>query len=300
MTNSEFSFNLVYDGEDLESGSIDARDLAPALLAFADLVDQSGRVIVPEIPRLTVRVQTDFKEGCFDVSLELATAYDKFVTLFSGNHVQAWSTLLGVLGLSGAGVWQLLKKAKGRKPRVLEIERSEKVRITFDGKEVEDVPADVWALFNHLPTRRAIERVVEPITKDGIDELEIRKKGKPVINVAKGEAHYFKAPAENEDEQIFDNPNAILIVHSPSFREHNKWRVFDGTRSIWVAVEDKAFIAKINSGTEAFRKGDILHVTLRTRQWIEAKALKAEYSILEVHSHDNRLDHPGLPGTENA
>jgi hypothetical protein len=74
MLNSEFSFILVYDGEDLDSGSIDARDLAPALLAFADLVDQSGRVVVPEMPRVTVRVQTGFRKGSFDIGLELAEA----------------------------------------------------------------------------------------------------------------------------------------------------------------------------------------------------------------------------------
>lgn len=300
MSNADFSFNLIYDGEDLDSGSIDARDLAPALLAFADLVDQSGRVVVPEMPRVTVRVQTGFRKGSFDVGMELANAYDKFVTLFSGTHVQAWATLLSVLGLSGTGLWQLIKKAKGRKPRVLEIERSEKVRITFDDKEIEEVPAEVWALFNHSPTRRAIEHVVEPVTKEGIDELEIRKSGKPVIHVSKEEAPYFKAPTNNEDEQIFDNPNAILVILSPSFREGNKWRVFDGTRNIWATVEDKGFIARVNAGSESFRKGDILHVTLRTRQWIEANELKAEYSILEVHRHDNKLDHPSLPGTENA
>lgn len=300
MSNSEYSFNLVYDGEDLDSGSIDARDLAPALLAFADLVDQSGRVVVPEMPRVTVRVQTGFRKGSFDVGLKLASAYNKFVTLFSGTHVQAWATLLSVLGLSGTGLWQLLKKANGRKPRVLEIERSEKVRITFDGEKIEDVPSKVWALFNHAPTRRAIEHVIEPITKEGIDVLEIRKAAKQVIHISKEEAPYFKAPNENEDEQIFDNPNAILVILSPSFREGNKWRVFDGTRNIWAAIEDKGFIARVNSGSEAFRKGDILHVTFRTRQWIEAKELKAEHSILEVHRHDNKLDHPQLPGTESA
>ena len=300
MSNSEFSFNLVYDGDDLDVGSIDARDLAPALIAFADLVDFSGRVIVPELPRLTVRVQSGFRKGSFDVGLELANAYDRFVTLFSGNHVQAWSALCTVLGLSGTGLWQLLRRAKGRKPRVIEIERSEKIRIVFDGEESEDIPKDVWALFNHLPTRRAIEHIVEPITKEGIDTLEIRKDGRPMVRVTKDEAPFYKAPTDNENEQIFDNPNSLLVILSPSFREGNKWRVFDGTRNLWVGIEDEGFMTKVQSGVEAFRKGDVLHVTLRTRQWLEGKELKAEHSILEVQHHDNNLQHPNLPGTEEA
>ena len=43
----------------------------------------------------------------------------------------------------------------------------------------------------------------------------------------------------------------------------------------------------------------ILHVTLRTRQWLEASELKAEHSIIDVHHHHNRLDHPSLPGTDD-
>ena len=300
MANAEFNFNLVYDGEDLAAGTIDARDLAPALIAFADLVDHGGRVIAPEMPRLTVRVRAGFRKGSFDVALELANAYDKFVTLFSGNQVQAWTAVCSILGLSGVGLWQLLKRAKGRKPNVVEIERSEKVRITLDGGETEEIPKELWTLFNHVPTRRAIEQIVDPVTKEGIDQLEIRQKGQPVVTVSKEEAPYYKSLTEHEGEQVSDNPNVLLTIVSPSFREGNKWRVHDGTRTMWVAVEDASFNAKIDAGSEAFRKGDILYVTLRTRQWIDAGELKAEQSIVEVHRHENRIDHPTLPGMDEA
>lgn len=300
MENSDFSFRLVYGGDDLDAGTIDVRDLAPALIAFADLMDYSGRLITPEMPRLTVRVQTGFKKGSFDIGLELANAYDKFVTLFSGNHIQAWAALCTILGISGTGLWQLLKRAKGKKPRVIQIERSEKVRIQIEGNEPEDIPKELWTLFNHAPTRRAIEQVVEPITREGIDSLEIRKNDHEMIKVRKDEALFFKAPVDADDEQIFINPNAMLTLLSPSFRQGNKWRVHDGSKSFWVNVEDKMFIQKVDSGMEAFRKGDILYVVLQTRQWIEGNELKAEYAILEVHRHENKLRHPKLPGTENA
>ena len=41
------------------------------------------------------------------------------------------------------------------------------------------------------------------------------------------------------------------------------------------------------SGSEAFRKGDFLHVTLETRQWVEGADLKAEHGIVKVHRHES-------------
>jgi hypothetical protein len=298
MVNEDFHFNIVYDGEALKEGSIDVRDLAPALLAFADIVDYGGKVVDSAAPAITVRVRADFKKGSFDVGLELAQAYDKFVTLFSGSHVQAWATLFSLVGISGAGLLQLLKRSKGKKPKVIEIERSEKVRILFDGEEPQDIDKRIWWMFNHPSIRKAIEKVIDPLSREGIDKFEIRRNKETMLEVNKADAPYFKAPVQNDNEKTSENPNAMLVILSPSFREGNKWRVHDGRGEIWVAIEDEAFRASVQRGSEAFRKGDLLHVTLQTRQWMEGNELKAEHTIIRVHKHENRLDHPALPGTE--
>ena len=74
------AFSLVYDGPPVAEGTIDARDLAPALLALADLIDEAAPVVDPELPRLSLRVRPDFREGSFEVYLELANLYSKFVS----------------------------------------------------------------------------------------------------------------------------------------------------------------------------------------------------------------------------
>ena len=68
--------------------------------------------------------------------------------------------------------------------------------------------------------------------------------------------------------------------------EGNKRRVSDGSRNIFVSIEDPNFIRVVQTGAEAFRKGDLLHVQLQTRQWLEGNELKAEYSILKVYRHE--------------
>lgn len=90
------AFSLVYDGPPVAEGTIDARDLAPALLALADLIDEAAPVVDPELPRLSLRVRPDFREGSFEVYLELANLYSKFVSLFSGPDAQAWASFLQI------------------------------------------------------------------------------------------------------------------------------------------------------------------------------------------------------------
>jgi len=59
---------------------------------------------------------------------------------------------------------------------------------------------------------------------------------------------------------------------------------------LWVTLREPAFIARVNEGEEAFRKGDLLHVKLQTSQWLEGNELKAEYVITEVLRHEKQID----------
>ena len=93
------------------------------------------------------------------------------------------------------------------------------------------------------------------------------------------------APSEHEGETTSETDARVVIV-SPSFNSGNKWRVSDGARTLYVAIRDEAFERSVQVGGEAFRKGDTLHVTLQTTQWVEDGKLRAEYSIAKVHRHE--------------
>jgi len=95
----------------------------------------------------------------------------------------------------------------------------------------------------------------------------------------------LEAPTEHEGETVNVIDTRLVIV-APSFQEGNKWRVSDGSRTIFVSIEDPNFIRAVQTGAEAFRKGDLLHVQLQTRQWLEGTELKAEFSILKVYRHE--------------
>ncbi len=71
---TDTTFSIVYDGEPVAEGTIDARDLAPALLAFADLVDEAAPLIDPNLPRISVRVRPIFRRGHLRSTLSLRTS----------------------------------------------------------------------------------------------------------------------------------------------------------------------------------------------------------------------------------
>lgn len=292
MTTTEFS--ILYDGQPVAEGTIDARDLAPALLALADLVDEAAPLIDPNLPRLSLRVRPDFKEGSFEIYLEIANLYAKFVSLFSGADAQAWSSFFQIVGLSGAaGVFQLIFRSKGRKPTKVTIERKETVTVTFEGDQPFIVDSRVWALFQNFRARKAIEKILSPLAERGFDLFKIKHNGSESLSVTEAEAAYFKAPSEHEGETISEVDTRVVIV-SPSFNRGNKWRVSDGARTLYVAIQDEAFERSVQQGVETFRKGDTLHVTLRTTQWLEDGKLCAEYSLAKVHRHGQGPDQQKL------
>ena len=54
---SQTSFSIAYDGPAVESGSMDVRDLAPALLALGQLFDAANSVLNDERTTISVNVQ---------------------------------------------------------------------------------------------------------------------------------------------------------------------------------------------------------------------------------------------------
>ena len=280
------SFSVVYDGEDIANGTIDVRDLAPSLLALADLVDSVAAHGLQDVPRYSLRVKSDFKTGSFEVGLELAHLYQQIVSLFSTQDAQAIASMLQILGISGAfGLFQLVRKSKGRNPTKVTIEHTERVTITFEGEEPDSIPASVFDLFKNFGARKAIERLVEPLNRDGVDTFKFRTNSEDRFVIKKDELPYFKAPSDLEGETVSFAETRLVIV-SPSFIPQNKWKFYDGAKNFFASIEDKFFVFEVQRGREAFRKGDMLFVTLKTTQWIEAGRLRVEYAIDKVHSHE--------------
>ncbi len=291
---AEEKFHISYSGPALEEGTMDVRELAPALLALGKLCEESNRVINGDKATVGVRVKSNFQTGSFEVDLQLIQGIsDQIAALFSSENIAAANQLLKLLGIGGGagafGLWQLLKRLKGKFP-----EKSTELKDGNVVLEYEDgttsarvtVKSGVIQLFRDRMVREEVNKVVEPLRKKGIEKVKFQDDGES--SASKQEVDFFKVPnVEGQDEVIDDRTTEqVFSITSLSFKEENKWRLSDGTNIFLVDMEDQEFLAKINNNEEVFAKGDLLKIRLRVVQYRKPNGdLKTFHTALEVLDH---------------
>ena len=297
---SQDRFQLVYDGDDVRQGSMDVYDLAPALLSVGDLVRETNRFLNQDRANVSVQVRSDFQRGSFEIFL----AVDQNIieqarqALFGGNLVDAQGLInlifghpVSVLGGTTAataalmGVIKLYKMLKGQKPRPVEILiQDNSTTIIQDIK----VNSETAQLYLNDAIRSRVDRVVQPITKQGIDSLEVRK-GKEVIDrIEKPDVpdHVYKASRESRTSEVLsDTREALLKVTKANF-EKGKWGFSDGTAKFGADVNDADFQRKLDNREIGFYKGDVLRVLLKTTQTAQPTGnFRTQYTIERVLEH---------------
>jgi hypothetical protein len=95
------SFFVSFNGPGVEEGRIDVRDLAPALLSLAKLIDAANIAVYGEKQPIKIEAKA-ISTGSFEVLLQaVPAAWDALTTLIDGTGAQHAKTLLEWLGLFG-------------------------------------------------------------------------------------------------------------------------------------------------------------------------------------------------------
>ena len=128
---------LVYEGPAVESGLMDVRDLAPALLAFGNLVEATNRIVNGENATAKVQVKT-VGAGSFAIGLDVTVAFVQAVRDFlSGPDATAAANLIAILtgsSVVGVGAITLVKRLQGRSPSTVRRKEKGRVEIEIDGE----------------------------------------------------------------------------------------------------------------------------------------------------------------------
>lgn len=149
---------------------------------------------------------------------------------------------------------------------------------------------EVIRLYRNSVVRSSLEKVVSPLEQEGIDDFGVVMNGQKVLEIRAQDLPSFSAGVTDADAEVVSDITArkLLQIESLTFKDGNKWRVSDGNATYYVAMEDGAFLAKIDAG-ERFGKGDVLVVDLRQVQSIEGAKLVTESTIVEVIEHRQPL-----------
>jgi hypothetical protein len=243
-----------------------------------------GRLPRPRPCALEIRATA---EGSFDVHLILhaADAWDKIVQLFSSDAATALLQLKEYILLPGAGVFWLIRRMRGRKAKAQQQLEPGRVRLVLDDETSLEIPAAVWALYQSVEVQKNARRVIEPLTRDGIDAVEFRVENEVAIRLDQTDLPAYDLP-EVVDMPLLDQEiEMVVAITSVTFAEGNKWRFTAGDETFHAAVEDPAFLRRVDRGEEAFRKGDMLRCRMRLVQHRRGDSLQTERFVVEVIEH---------------
>lgn len=282
---SRESIQITYDGDPVDSGLMDVRDLAPALLSIGELCRDANRLINGTDSEVSVRVNADFKKGSFSIDLDLArTLIEQARNLLTGKGVDL-DNLINLLFGAG-GLIAILKLLKGEKDPVTTRIEDGNVRIEVKGKNNHvTVNPHVVPLLRDPQIRKSIDGLVRPLNKDGMKTFSVRRGKKTLQTVKRAEAKYLLEDGSSiNDSSDAQNVTrtAYLEIIKISFKQQNQWTFSDGSGTFGASIEDREFLKKIEHH-EMFGKGDQLKVLLKTTT---AKLASGKYlsrhSIVQV------------------
>ncbi len=285
---------IAYTGPLLDHGEMDVKELAPALIAFADLVENVNTIIGGEQPIKVLVNQDSIQRGSFDVTLLLMVdSILEQAKLFMGvadeSGLSALVEILGFAGSSCASIFTLIKWINGRQIKSIEDKSPNIAEITLDDDKRIQTNKKTMKVFLDLKCRVNIERVISPLLIDGIDGFELRdpenKTDKaPLETIKKSEVGIFKSPPAQKMEDVESKgatQRLIVQIIAPNF-EGGKWRLSDGNNPFWATIEDEDFLRKINTHSLVFGKGDVLIVNCHMQQFIKNGKLSSEWFIEKV------------------
>lgn len=288
--------SLQYNGWALESHSMDVRQLAPSLLALADLFSIAHAELGPTLtppPALEVTAQ---RGGSFIVDMWLAAqeSGDDLINILNGPRVSAAGAALGLGGPVVIAIRWLVNRFRKGREQVSQVEPG-MVRVLWPDGTLLEAPVAAQRLVERMDFSRTAAQVFEPLRKDGVEGIELRTpgRGKARVQVTREDLRAFNSLPE-DDEVLSDNTRLVTvsIVNLP-LRSHHKWKVDDSTATFWANLEDQGFLARMEAGIERFGVGDRLHVQMRDRQ-----LRTAENGITVDHTIQKVIKHWSLPPPE--
>lgn len=297
------TFRITYDGPALETSEMDVRELAPALLSIGDLLEAATTALYGDQIKPQVSVKGSFKTGSFGIDFNLATSLlSRVRDIFAGDNAAAIANSLAILGALGfvskkvakPGLFAVLKWIKGRK--IERVETSEDSAVIYvDGDQL-TIELSVLVLLRDVSVRNATSKVLEPLSRSGIDTFAAGTDSEIVETVTADEISWFVAPVPTDELLLDDVRKMAFSIVSLAFKEDNKWRLYDGAATIHATITDIEFLSKVDRNQIAFAKGDVLVCDVRVLQWQTTSGAKTEYEVVRVIEHRTSARQIPLPG----
>lgn len=305
---------IRYDGPALVGHEMDVQDLAPALLAMAEIVQIANRKFNGDAVAIRVMVDADVEQQCFQLDLSLVqSVLDQAATLLGHKDVATAKEIaewIGIIGAPSLGLFALLKRiyGKGDTPPAVTFTTGDQTGTTIINiaGDVHGlvVPTETAKLLVDEDVRKNVRGVLKPLELDGYEDLTFLHHEKPVTRIEKDEAANIRsAPPITPEEEQTESASKIrgaVRIKSPQYEGGARWSLLYQGRAIDAEMADEAakWVADFQANRVAAPPNTILEVSMTETVRLNAHGLavsKPSYVVHEVHSVTPPSTQPGLP-----
>ena len=234
------------------------RDLAPALLGAADLLQDLNRRINPTAPTLSVIVRAT-APGSFVSDLAVGYGADKDEALLSD------AAMAGTLAALGAGVGGLFRLIKSRRQAAHvepDIAEPGDYRIVYPDATSVVIPRAVFDASQDVKIQHDVRQLCRPLETDGTESLTVRQDGTVIVAVDRSDMADFAVQGEGGARPLSVNEREKLLTIRTILFSSDTWQFSDGGSIFNAKLQDGDFLARVNRG-EPFSKLDLLRCLIR-------------------------------------
>lgn len=290
---------IRYDGPALTGHEMDVQDLAPALLALADLVQIANRKFNGSHAEIKVLVNADVEQRCFMVDISLVQSLlEQAKGILGTEHVKTAKEIaewVGILGGGAVGLFQFLKfiRNQGDTLSPLKIEASgESVVVTGNGNSI-TISREVYMLAKEPKAVEKAKGVMRPLEKNGYETLAFLEGDSETFEVDKQEAAEI---AQLSDQPLSDIPtesssriHGDVRIKSAQYEGNAQWGLLWNGRAINAEMTDQAsqWVSEFQHNRVDAPPNSTLNVTMIETVHLDSQGLavgKPSYKVLQVHS----------------
>lgn len=291
---------IRYDGPALAGHEMDVQDLAPALLALADVIQLANQKFNGSQANMKVLVNADVEQRCFMIDISLVQSFmGQARTLLGSDDVKTAKEIaewVGIMSGGSVGLFGLLKFLRASRdsttPLKIENKGDSNVTVIGNGNTIV-VPQQVFQLAQEQKAVEKAKGVLRPLEKDGYESLAFLDGDQEIFEVTKAEANGIgelsSKPLADLPSESTSSIRGQVRIKSAQYEGSAQWGFLWNGRAISAEMVDQAaeWVADFQANKVDAPPNSILDVTMLETAQLDSQGFmvgRATYRVHEVHS----------------